>query len=139
MYGQRRKQTQPRKGETMKDTLTANRAAHILLQDDNAAWSYSGARALCEYLEQKEEDSGEEEEFCPVAIRCDFSEFESLEDWAKDYFSDWIVDLDIDVNEVLKDGSRVYCCWTTDDKIREYINERGELIEFDGGVIVSSF
>ena len=116
----------------MKDTLTANRSAHILLQDDNAAWSYSGARALCEYLEQMEEDSGAEIEFCPVAIRCDFSEFESLEDWAKDYFSDWIVDLDIDVNEVLKDGSR-------DDKIREYINERGQLIEFDGGVIVSSF
>jgi hypothetical protein len=26
-----------------------------------------------------------------------------------------------------------------DDKIREYINDRGTLIEFDGGIIVSSF
>lgn len=123
----------------MKDTLTTNQAAHILLSDDNANWSYSGAMALCEYLEQVEDDCGIEIEFDRVAIRCDFSEFASLEDWAKDYFSDWIVDLDIDVNETLSDGSRVYCCWTTDDKIREYINERAQLIEFDGGVIVSSF
>jgi hypothetical protein len=113
----------------MKDTLTTNQAAHIILSDDNANWSYAGAMALSEYLEQVEDDCGIEIEFDRVAIRCDFSEFASLEDWAKDYFSDWIVDLDIDVNEV----------WTTDDKIREYINERGQLIEFDGGVIVSSF
>jgi hypothetical protein len=26
-----------------------------------------------------------------------------------------------------------------DEKIREYINDRGQLIEFDGGIIVSSF
>ena len=123
----------------MKDTLTANRAAHILLQDDNAAWSYSGAMALCEYLEQMDEDCGTEIDFCPVAIRCDFSEFESLEAWAKDYFSDWIKDLDIEVTETLSDGSRVYCCWTTEDTIRDYITDHGQLIEFDGGVIVSSF
>tara|TARA_R110000751_G_C13792980_1_gene482428 strand:+ start:10225 stop:10596 length:372 start_codon:yes stop_codon:yes gene_type:complete len=123
----------------MKDTLTANRAAHILLQDDNAAWSYAGANALCEYLERMEEDCETEIEFDVVAIRCDFSEFASLEDWAKDYFSDWIKDLDIEVTETLKDGSRVYCCWTTDDKIRDYITDRAQLIEFDGGVIVSSF
>tara|TARA_R110002051_G_scaffold322839_2_gene414487 strand:+ start:163 stop:534 length:372 start_codon:yes stop_codon:yes gene_type:complete len=123
----------------MKDTLTTNQAAHILLQDDNAAWSYAGANALCEYLEEIEEDCGIEIEFCQVAIRCDYSEFESLEDWAKDYFCDWIFDLDIEVNEVLKDGSRVYCCWTTEDKIRDYINDHGQLIEFDGGIIVSSF
>jgi hypothetical protein len=40
---------------------------------------------LFEYFEQYEQDTGEEMEFDPIAIRCDFDEYESLEDIKKSY------------------------------------------------------
>ena len=116
----------------MKTTLTTSEAANILFNDNYAGWSYAGARALVEYLEELEESTGEEIELDYVAIRCDFSEYDSLQDWAEGYFgtnADW--------------KSEVGCedCDGDDaeEKIREYINYRGQLIEFDGGIIVSSF
>ena len=48
-------------------------------------FSYEGAKALFQYFEQYEQDIGEEMEFDPVAIRCDFDEYESLEDVKKSY------------------------------------------------------
>lgn len=120
----------------MKETLTTSEIASRLFEDENAGWSYAGAHALAEYLEELEADTGTEIEFDRVAIRCDFSEHESLQEWAKDYFGTdrnvkgWRYHLDISEDDE-EDGA--------DDKIREYINDRGTLIEFDGGVIVGSF
>jgi hypothetical protein len=114
----------------MKTTLTTTQAASMLADDQNSSFTRLGAFALVEYLEQMEEDCGEEIEFDYIAIRCDYSEYESLQEWAKDYFSAWRSDLSID-NDMQDDG--------IDDKIREYINDHGQLIEFDGGIIVSSF
>ena len=120
----------------MKETLTTNEIAHKLRQDENAGWSYDGALALAEYLEELESGSGQEMEFDRVAIRCDFSEHESLQEWAKDYFGTdrngkgWRYHLDISEDDESDEA---------DDKIREYIIGRGTLIEFDGGVFVSSF
>lgn len=114
----------------MKTTLTTSEAADILFNDKNANWSSAGARALAEYLEEYEESTGEELEFDYVAIRCDFSEWDSLQEWAADYFSgDWREEVGA---EDCEDEE-------TDDKIREYIQNHGQLIEFDGGIIVSSF
>ena len=107
----------------MKTTLTTSQAANILLEDENANWSQTGAFALVEYLEELEEDCGMEIELDHVAIRCDFSEYDSLKDWSREYFGAGNEPRD------LKDA----------DEIREYIRERGDLIEFEGGVIVSSF
>ena len=116
----------------MKKTLSTNEAAHLLLKDENAAWSYAGAFALVEYFEQLEEDLGESIEFCAVAIRCDFSQHESLQEWAHDYFSNAMEELGFDESEEIDDTA-------FDEKIREYITDHGQLIEFDGGIIVSSF
>ena len=58
----------------LKQTLTTNEAAHILLADENASWTYEGANAISEYLEELSDDMGEDVEFCHVAVRCDFSE-----------------------------------------------------------------
>jgi hypothetical protein len=98
--------------------------ADLLIADNNANWSNAGARALAEYLEEMEEETGEEMELDVVAIRCDFSEFASLANWADEYgFS-----IDEDEDEE-----------AAEESIREYIKDRGELVEFDGGIIVSSF
>lgn len=117
----------------MKETLTTHEIACKLREDNNAGWSFDGALALAEYLEELESDSGQEMEFDRVAIRCDFSEYEGLRQWAEDYFggiSQWESALRIEP-DTLPDEC--------DDRIREYITDRGTLIEFDGGIIVSSF
>ena len=79
-----------------------------------------------------EEDCGEKIEFCKVAIRCDYSEHNSLTDWADDYFAgdNWRDNVSCDADA---DAD------TLDEKIREYIQDRGQLIEFSAGIIVSSF
>ena len=115
----------------MKMTLNTYQIADALKNDTNARWSYNGSLALAEYLEEYEESTGEEMELDVCAIRCDFSEYSSLLDWAGDYFGNdsWREEMDIEE----EDDDEV------DEKIREYIQDHGELIEFDGGVIVSSF
>ena len=113
----------------MKQTLSTSQAADILTSDDNANWSYAGACALIEYLDDLGDDLGEEFEFDRVAIRCEWSEYESLTDWAGSHWGgglpSWEIFDDTDIVE---------------DMIREYIADQGgTLIDFDGGVIVSEF
>ena len=58
----------------MKRELTTSEMVNELLNDEYADWSYNGARALIEYLEQMEEDCGMSIEFDRVAIRCEYTE-----------------------------------------------------------------
>jgi hypothetical protein len=89
-------------------------------------FSYKGRDALYDYLTELEDDCGQEIELDVIALCCDYSEHSSLTDWAEDYFaSDWRAELGIDDD--------------TDDAIRDYIRDHGQLIEFAGGIIVSSF
>ena len=113
-------------------TLNTYQIADALKNDTCARWSYNGSLALAEYLEEYEESTGEELEFDTCAIRCDFSEYSSLHEWASDYFGreKWEQELGIDLQN--SDDE-------VNEKIREYIQNHGQLIEFDGGVIVSSF
>jgi len=110
--------------------LSTHDVARELSDDANSGFSYDGALALAEYLEELEEDMGDSIEFDRVAIRCDFSEYESLQEWAQDYFADYVerlcIDKDMDDDDI-------------DDEIRNYIHDHGQLIEFDDGIIVSSF
>ena len=108
----------------MKQTLTTHQVADALHSDKNAAWSWAGALALAQHLEELEESTGEEMELDVVGIRCDFSEHETLQDWAVDYFGGESYAL-----ESLPD--------LEDETISDYINDHGTLIEFDGGIIVS--
>jgi hypothetical protein len=121
----------------MKTTLNTSDITRALKSDENAAWSWNGAKALAEYLEEYEEATGEEMEMDLCAIRCDFSESTSLQDWLMEHhgaetlafalqYSGIDLDGDEDENEI-------------DELIRSYIQDHGTLIEFDGGVIVSSF
>ena len=68
----------------MKDTVTEYQFIDTMAQKQHG-FSYEGAKALFEYFEQYEQDTGEEMEFDPIAIRCDFDEYESLEDVKKSY------------------------------------------------------
>jgi hypothetical protein len=119
----------------MKLELTTYDIAERLFADEYGGWSRAGAFALAEWLEDMEEDTGEETTLDVVAIRCDFSEYGSLIDWASDYFGgpgDWQEPLGVDDSVDLGPED-------TEPAIRDYIHDNGFLIEFDGGIIVSSF
>lgn len=109
----------------MKYSLTTNQAIDIMMHDECAKWTRAGARALVEYLEQLEEDTGEDIEMDLVALRCDWSEYTSFDEWAEEF--------GCDVGRgITDDDEREYA-------IRRYIQERGQLIDFFDGIIVSNF
>lgn len=114
----------------MKTTLNTYDIANALNNDELAGFSYAGSFALAEYLEEYEESTGEELELDVVAIRCEFTEFEDVHDWADCYFCDEQLD------ELQEEDPSKAERWVT---LTKYIEERGTLIFFDGGVIVSQF
>jgi hypothetical protein len=58
----------------------------ILVNDSYANWSYEGAKALIDYFNDFE---GQEElmQFDSVALRCDFSEYKTIEEILENYDS----------------------------------------------------
>ena len=48
-------------------------------------FSYDGLKALFEYLEDYEEDTGEEVELDVIALCCDYMEYDSLNEYNDDY------------------------------------------------------
>lgn len=65
--------------------LSTSEAISLLMSDDNANWSLSGAEALINYLEDLEDSIGKPIEFDTVAIRCEYSEYSSAVEAAEDY------------------------------------------------------
>lgn len=108
----------------MKQTMTTSQIADALRADDNAAWSYAGARALAEYLEETEQDTVSEMEFDRVAIRCEFSEYANATEAAGNY--DFEPDEDADEDE-------------TEAAALKFLNDRTMVIRFSGGIIIQDF
>ena len=61
------------------------RNAFIKLRPDN--FTYEGLTALYNHLEDLEQDTGQEIELDVIALCCDFSEYENLEEYKKNYSS----------------------------------------------------
>ncbi len=53
------------------------------IRPDN--FSYDGLTAIYDYFEQLEDDIGEKIEFDPIAVCCEYSEYDSLEELNQDY------------------------------------------------------
>ncbi len=104
----------------MIETLTTYDIADRLLRDSNACWSRPGAFALAEYLQELEQDTGTSIEFDAVAIRCDFAEYPSA----------------VDAHNDITQGHDL----TEDDEetALERLREIGQVIVFNGGVIISN-
>jgi len=101
-------------------TLSTYDIADRLLRDSNACWTRAGAFALAEYLQELEDSTGETMELDVVAIRCDFSEWPSAVDAQNDITSGH----DLTEND--------------EETALGRMREVGEVIVFDGGVIVSN-
>ena len=106
----------------MHTTLSTSEIAGALIKDEYANWSQNGALALAEYLEEYEESTGEELEFDPVAIRCDFSEYASVIQAAARYT-----------------GEFAGISYTDEAGALEYLQDHTIVIEFYGGVIIQDF
>ena len=52
-------------------------------------FTYEGLKALYTYLDELEEETGEELELDIVALCCEYTEYESLEDFRERYSSDY--------------------------------------------------
>jgi len=71
----------------MKEYVNEHTFRDRFMRSDNYKnnFSYEGLHALFEYIEQVEDDIGEEFEFDMVGICCDYSEYDSLKDFNADY------------------------------------------------------
>ena len=101
----------------MKRTLNTTQMIGELLDDNYARWSRPAAEAIIGYLEQLEEDCGQEIEFDAVGIRCDFSEYLSAVEAAGEY-------TDEEMNE---------------EEALEYLRDRTAVIPFTGGCVIQDF
>ncbi len=108
----------------MKITLSITDIADYLLKDSYAAWSRSGAREMAHWLEEMEEDSGMEMELDTVAIRCEYSEYESIAEAAGAY--GW----EADENEFSEQHSAA---------AQQFLEENTDIRIFNGGVIIRQF
>ena len=72
----------------MKETINFYQFATQFQAIRPNSFSREGLIALWEYLEQSEEDMGEEMEFDVIALCCDFIEYDSLADYKQDYSDD---------------------------------------------------
>lgn len=88
-------------------------------------FTYAGKRALFDYLEEYEADTGEELECDIVAFCCDYSEYESAMQVAEEYgFADEIDGEDDDERE---------------EAALDYLRYRTQVIDFDGGIIIQNY
>lgn len=64
----------------IKETVNEYRFSQTLRNDEYASWSYGATKALFDYYEQLSEAIGEDIEFDPVAIRCEWAEYQNALD-----------------------------------------------------------
>ena len=107
--------------------LRAIREARIRRNDNLSTshktfWRRDKIMLAC--LEQLEEDCGTEIEFDAVAIRCDYSEHHTALEAAKEYGFN---------------PARVGSEEETEKLAIEWLQDKTEVIEFSGGVIIRSF
>ena len=72
----------------MKDTINKDQFRNWFRSSDTYKnnFSYEGLSALFDYLEEMEESTGEELAFDPVALCCEYAEYDSLTDLVADYW-----------------------------------------------------
>ncbi len=97
------------------DTITdSSKLYHDLQKTDGYKnnFSYEGANALQEYLDELSEDTGENIEYDPIAWCVEFTEYKNLKEIKENY---------------------------NDIKTLDDLRDHTTVIEFDGGLIIQDF
>lgn len=79
----------------MKQTITFSQFCDAFLdmgRENN--FSYAGKRALFDFIEQMDEDCGTDTELDVIALCCEFTEYEGLEEFHCDYNAEKYPDRD---------------------------------------------
>ena len=71
----------------MKDTINKDQFRNWFRSSEQyrRTFSYEGLSALFDYLEEMEESTGEELEFDPVALCCEYEEYDTFEEFQEEY------------------------------------------------------
>jgi len=77
-------------------------------------FSYDGLKTLFQYLDNLSEDCGENIEFDPIALCCEFAEY-NLEEFNKDYDEEYAT-----IDELQEKEERVLARFTA----REFVNDK---------------
>lgn len=99
---------------------------HDLKSMDRDNFSYDGAKALMEYLEQLSDDCGDNIEYDPIGFCCEYSEYETIGMLADDYPDAPQADDYDDPDD-----------W--EEELYDWLNDRTTVIEFDNGIIIQDF
>ena len=97
----------------MKRTITEHEFIDAFKGSYADSFTYEGKKALFEYFEQLEEDTGFDMEFDPIAIHCDFTEYDDFTEFLEEY----------------EDYAKEHNIKEIDD-----IAEHTQLIRYDGGL-----
>ena len=95
-------------------------------------FSREALEALFNYLEEYEQDTGEDLELDVVALCCDFTEYESAITAAEDYgFTSELEAEDYNSPEDFEEAK--------ESDAREWLEDRTIVIDFDSGLIIQNF
>jgi len=104
--------------------ISTEKAIDIILSDEYGKWSHAGARALVEWLEQRERDFGVARAIDVSEIRGEFSEYKSAISAAMEY--GWI--------------PSTFTTPTEDEaNALEWLDWRTDVCPFQGGILIRSF
>lgn len=111
----------------MKQTLNKSQIVSLLRSDEYAKWSLIACEALADYYEDLEDSTGEEIEFDRVAIRCEWSEFDSPKEYADQYMNKSEIE-GLDEDELI-------------DAVEEHMNDHTFVIKLpnDNGYLIQQF
>jgi hypothetical protein len=112
----------------MKETVNESRFIQAFNTLRPEQFSRPALVALFDYLDQLEQDLGEEQELDVIAICCDWTEYKDAIEAAEAY--GWEAP-DVAEGEERDD--------TSDRKALEYLRDNTHVVEFDGGVLVLNF
>ena len=112
----------------MKETVTQSRFLDVFRQVRPNQFSRNALVALFDYLDQLEQDLGEEQELDVIAICCDWTEYADPIEAAEAY--GWEAP-EVEEGEERDD--------TSDRKAIEFLQDNTRVVEFDGGILVLNF
>ena len=112
----------------MKETVTQSRFLDVFRQVRPNQFSRNALVALFDYLDQLEQDLGEETEFDPIGLCCEWTEYGDAIEAAEAY--GW------EAPEIPEGEERDD---TSERKALEYLQDNTHVIDFDGGVLVLNF
>ncbi|MBK5247496.1 MAG: hypothetical protein JJE49_09560 [Peptostreptococcaceae bacterium] len=95
----------------MKQTINESDFRTAFARMDRAdQFSYDGLTSLFDYLEEMEEETGEQIELDVIALCCEYTEYENLEAFWADYDKDEYPDFDAirDVTTVIENSTESF-------------------------------